>query len=76
MRSRPNMAEKKRITLDFDPKGYEILTQLSNESGKTLAGVIRSAVALYAITQAEEKNNNRIAVVDANGKPLKEIIVT
>ena len=70
------MADKKRLTLDFDPKAYEILTQLSDESGKTLAGVIRSAVALYAITQAEEKNNNRLAVVDASGKPVKEIIVT
>ncbi len=70
------MADKKRLTLDFDPKAYEILTKLSDESGKTLAGVIRSAVALYAITQAEEKKNNRLAVVDASGKPVKEIIVT
>jgi hypothetical protein len=70
------MAEKKRLTLDFDPKAYEILTNLSDESGKTLAGVIRSAVALYAITQAEEKKHNRLAVVDSTGKPVKEIIIT
>ena len=70
------MSEKKRLTLDFDPKAYEILSNLSAESGKTLAGVIRSAVALYAITQEEEKKHNRLAVVDAEGRPLKEIIIT
>jgi len=70
------MAQKKRLTLDFDQKGYEILSSLSNETGKTLAGVIRSAVALYAVTQAEEKNEHRLAIVDKNGKPLKEIVVT
>jgi len=70
------MAEKKRLTLDFDPKVYEILTKLSDESGKTLAGVIRSAVALYAITRAEEKNHNRLAILDSTGKPVKEIVVT
>ncbi len=70
------MAEKKRVTLDFDPKAYEILSALTAETGKTLAGVIRSAVALYAITQGEEKKQNRLAIVDKDGKPLKEIILT
>jgi hypothetical protein len=70
------MSEKKRVTLDFDPRAYEILSSLSTESGKTLAGVIRSAVALYAITHAEEKKQHRLAIVDEDGKPVKEIIVT
>jgi predicted DNA-binding protein len=70
------MADKKRLTLDFDPKAYEILTSLSTETGKTMAGVIRSAVALYAITHAEEKGQRRLAIVDSQGKTLKEIIVT
>ena len=56
------MAQKKRLTLDFDQKGYEILSSLSNETGKTLAGVIRSAVALYAGTQAEGKNEHKLAL--------------
>lgn len=70
------MASKKRVTLDFDARGYEILSGLSTAKGKTLAGVIRSAVALYAITQKEEAKGNRIAIVDVDGKPFKEIIVT
>ncbi len=69
-------AEKKRVTLDFDPKGYEILSSLSADTGKTIAGVIRSAVALYALTRKEEENNHKLAIVDKDGKPLKEIIVT
>jgi hypothetical protein len=70
------MAEKKRVTLDFDPKGYEILANLSEETGKTLAGVIRSALALYAVTRDEENKNHRIAVVNEEGKPIKEIVIT
>lgn len=70
------MADKKRLTLDFDPKAYEILSRLSDETGKTLAGVIRSAVALYAITHGEEKKDRRLAIVDSDGKPLKEIVIT
>ena len=69
--------EKKRLTLDFDPSAYELLEELALQSGKTKAGVVRTALALYAVAQEEEKkNNNKLAVIDHTGKQLKQLIIT
>jgi hypothetical protein len=70
------MADKKRVTLDFDERGYDILEELRDSTGKTLAGVIRSAVALYALTNDEGKKKHKFAILDEDGKPIKEIVVT
>jgi hypothetical protein len=68
--------DKKRLTLDFDPSAYELLEELALQSGKTKAGVVRTALALYAVAQEEErKHKNKLAVVDENGKQLKQLIV-
>ena len=69
--------EKKRLTLDFDPSAYELLEELALQSGKTKAGVVRTALALYAVAQEEEKkHNNKLAVIDQRGKQLKQLIIT
>jgi hypothetical protein len=69
--------DKKRLTLDFDPSAYDLLEELALQSGKTKAGVVRTALALYAVAQEEErKHKNRLAVVDENGKQLKQLIIT
>ena len=69
--------DKKRMTLDFDPGAYELLEELALHSGKTKAGVIRTALAVYAVAQEEQKKNkNSIAVVDQSGKPVKQLIIT
>ena len=68
--------DKKRLTLDFDPSAYDLLEELALQSGKTKAGVVRTALALYAVAQEEErKHKNKLAVVDENGKQLKQLIV-
>ncbi len=69
--------EKKRLTFDFDSSGYELLEELALESGKTKAGVVRTALALYAVAQEEEKKHkNKLAVVDEKGKQVKQLIIT
>ncbi len=69
--------EKKRLTLEFDPNGYELLEELALNSGKTKAGVVRTALALYAVAHEEEsKRKNKLAIVDENGKQLKQIVIT
>ena len=69
--------DKKRMTLDFDPGAYELLEELALQSGKTKAGVIRTALAVYAVAQDEQKkHNNSLAVVDQTGKPVKQLIIT
>jgi hypothetical protein len=68
--------DKKRLTLDFDANAYDLLEDLAMGSGKTKAGVLRTALALYAVAQEEEKKHkNKLAVVDANGKQIKQLII-
>ena len=68
---------KKRLTLDFDPSAYELLEELALQSAKTKAGVLRTALALYAVVQDEEKKHkNKLAVVDEKGKQIKQLIIT
>lgn len=68
---------KKRLTLDFDPSAYELLEELALQSAKTKAGVLRAALALYAVAQEEErKHKNKLAVVDEKGKQVKQLIIT
>ncbi len=69
--------EKTRMTLDFDPEAYELLEELALQSGKTKAGVLRTALAVYAVAQDEDKKHkNKLAVVDQTGKLIKQLIIT
>lgn len=71
-----NEKEKKRLTLDFDPSGFELLEELALESGKTKAGVIRTALAVYAVAKDEEKRKNKLAVIDEKGHAIKQLVIT
>jgi hypothetical protein len=67
--------DRKRLTLDFDLSAYDLLEELALQSGKTKAGVVRTV--LYAVAQEEERRHkNKLAVVDENGKQLKQLIIT
>ena len=74
----PTMDErgKKRLTLDFDPGAFDYLEELALQSGKTKAGLIRSALAVYAVAKDEEKKKNRLAIIDEDGKAVKQLIIT
>lgn len=71
-----NERDKKRLTLDFDPSAFELLEELAMESGKTKAGVIRTALAVYAVAKDEEKRNNKLAVIDETGHAVKQLVIT
>jgi hypothetical protein len=71
-----NEKEKKRLTLDFDPGAFELLEELALESGKTKAGVIRTALAVYAVAKEEEKHKNKLAVIDEKGHAVKQLVIT
>lgn len=64
---------KKRLNLDLTPEAYELLQKLSNESGKNMADVLRTGLALYGIAQEEEQKGRNLAVVE-NEKVIKQIV--
>ena len=64
---------KKRLNLELTPEAYELLQKLSNESGKNMADVLRTGLALYGIAQEEEQKGRNLAVVK-DDKVLKQIV--
>ena len=64
---------KKRLNLDLTPEAYELLQKLSNESGKNMADVLRTGLALYGIAQEEEQKGRNLAVVE-DEKVIKQIV--
>lgn len=66
--------DRKRLNLDLTPEAYELLRKLSDESGKNMAEVLRTGLALYGIVQAEGEKGRDLAVVE-DEKVIKQIVV-
>ncbi len=67
--------KRKRLNLDLTPDAYDLLQKLSEESGKNMADVLRTGLALYGIAQEEVKKGRSLGVVDGE-KVVKEIVTT
>lgn len=67
--------KRKRLNLDLTPEAYDLLQKLAEESGKNMADVLRTGLALYGIAQEESKKGRSLGVVDGE-KVVKEIITT
>jgi hypothetical protein len=66
---------KKRLNLDLTPEAYELLQKLAERSGKNMAEVLRTGLALYGIAQEEEQKGRNLAVVE-DDKVVKQIVTT
>lgn len=68
-------AKRKRLNLDLTPEAYELLQKLAEESGRNMADVLRTGLALYGIAQEETKKGRSLGVVEGE-KVVKEIVTT
>ena len=68
--------DKKRLNLELTPEAYELLQKLAEESGKNMADVLRTGLALYGISQEESQKGRNLAVVDEDDKVIKQIVTT
>ena len=66
--------QKKRLNLDLTPEAYSLLQKLSEESGKNMADVLRSGLALYGFAKEEEQKGRNVAIVDEEEKVIKQIV--
>jgi Ribbon-helix-helix protein, copG family len=73
--SKSSTKAKKRLNLDLTPEAYELLQKLADESGKNMAEILRTGLALYGISQEEEKKGRNLAVVE-DDKVIKQIVTT
>lgn len=66
--------ERKRLNLDLSPDAYELLQKLAKESGKNMADILRTGLALYGLAQEEKSKGNGLAIIkDEDIK--KEILI-
>ncbi len=60
-----------KLTVEFNAKMDEILTELATEKGTSKAEVLRRAVALYRYLTRESENGKRVLISDST-KEIKE----
>ncbi len=70
-----SVSKRKRLNLDLTPEAYELLQKLADESGKNMADVLRTGLALYGIAQEESKKGRSLGVVQ-DDRVIKEIVTT
>lgn len=69
------VTKKKRLNLDLTPEAYELLQKLADESGKNMAEVLRTGLALYNIAQEQRHVGRTLGVVEGD-RVVKEILIT
>lgn len=67
--------DKKRLNLELVPAAYELLQNISDESGKSLAEVLRTGLALYGMAHDAKKQGQGIGIIEGN-EVVKEILLT
>lgn len=65
---------RKRLNLDLSAEAYDLLQELSEESGKNMAEVLRTGLALYGIAREEKKKGRSLGVVE-DDRVVKEILI-
>ncbi|MGL5060370.1 MAG: hypothetical protein ACRC62_10345 [Microcoleus sp.] len=75
MKDTNSTPKRKRLNLDLTPEAYELLQQLADESGKNMADVLRTGLALYGIAREESKKGRCLGVVQ-DDKVIKQIVTT
>ena len=64
----------RRLTIEFSDKMSGVIKDLIGfGEAKTVAEVVRNSVGFYYIAKMEQKDGNRVAIVDGKGKIVKEI---
>jgi hypothetical protein len=69
------MAETRRLNINLPENVAQDLERLANDSGRTMTDVVRTALGLVKIAQEVKDKDQKLIVADAEGKPLKEIVL-
>jgi uncharacterized protein YaeQ len=64
----------RRLNINLPEIKFEELEQLAKHSNRTMTDIVRIALELVKVAVNEEQNGRKLAVLDPEGKLLKEII--
>jgi hypothetical protein len=68
-------ANRKRLNLDLSQEAYDLLQELSEDTGKNMAEVLRTGLALYGIAREEKKKGRSLGVIE-DDRIIKELVIT
>lgn len=66
--------KRKRLNLDLAPAAYELLEQLSTDTGKSMTEVLRTGLALVGIAYEEKQQGRSLGIIEGE-KVIKEILL-
>lgn len=67
--------QPRRLNINLPAKTYAELEKLAEESGRTMTELVRVAIGLVQVAIQEEGHEHKLAVIDRNGKLVKELIL-
>lgn len=65
----------KRLNVNLPVEVFEELEVLAEESGRTLTEIVRLALGLVNLALNEHKAGNRLAILDAQERVVKEVLL-
>jgi hypothetical protein len=68
-------AVEKRLAINLSERAYLDLKQCAEGTSRSMTDVIRMGIGLYKVAVEVVRENNKLVVVSATGKPLKEIVL-
>lgn len=74
-RTAVSRSNKKRLNLELSQDAYDLLQKLADSSGKNMADVLRTGLALYGIAEDAKEEGRALGVVDGD-RVVKEIVTT
>jgi hypothetical protein len=66
---------RRRINFDVSAEAGDKLDELAKKSGKSMAEIIRTSLAIYAIMQEESAVGNSIGVLSKSKDVIKELVM-
>jgi hypothetical protein len=74
--AQPRVADKTmRLNIVLSEKARTELEHIATKSKRSMTEVIRIALALLKVAFDETEKGYKLAILDASGKPVKEIVV-
>ncbi len=63
-----------RMNIQFSDRQKKSLEEMADEMGTSQAGVLKTALSLLRVALREREQQNQIAVVNKEGRVVKEIV--
>lgn len=73
--AKPKPAKGRRLNLNLPEITFHALQRLATKTGRSLTEMIRVGIALAQVAVDEQAHGRKLAVIDQEGKVIKEIII-